>query len=839
MKFNYDPVRDRWNKNTYDILPKHDVVFGTPVHDPTYGLPIGDGDTGCLMWVTENSVKIHINKTDLWDDTTSDNRDYCSSEEENLTSLRHGAVCSIRFAAPCFEMLYQKSYEARLSLADATAYIDAQTVFSDVKLKAFACSYLKTTVIHCDANMIEAMPVCIDLERWGSRNCWRWYAQMKHAPGTGLNGTETEGADNRIFITQQLNTTAFCVGMAYISDEKAQAVLYHSRMGGMVTSPSRKTGFTLYIHISTADTAIKAKEYCKKHLDDALMINEEYLYRYHVQEWENFWNRSFVSIPHDFSENLWYLSLYYANSECRGAYPPLFCNGIWGFYHDFVPWNYYFHYNMQLHHFPLHAAGHGQLTENYYRFRRERLPQAQDYCLKNRHVEGAFYPDVSDRNGLGSIYDASNCTPGAQIAMAMWKHWRYTGDKDFLENTALPVMRETAKFYINSLKKGDDGFYHIYGTTAYEGTPPFDDTITDLTMIRALFSVLSTFENSEENIYREILSHLPEYKLLPLEEDETDGQYLTQGFCKGAEAEEGAQILSIGKKHGTDEWTRKNYGNQERSYYGFPDTELSPLYPAGIFGLADRSTPLFKAMLNQMRLHPHAKDCMGWCMAPLYLARLGMAEELSRHVEDVIDTWIIYPQGFGTYGPANITDQADRWKMNDVRDSDSPETKKVAAWNFRHFDFETLPILAAATNEMLLQSYDGVIRICPAVKRGDPVSFRLFAEGGFIIQAEVTGTDYVISIEKTREETCIVSLPEFLGQTLVYSVRGEALEKEETETVQRPNESLIKLDFGPDGRMILCSVPAEEIESAEPEPVVKNNGIKRCGKAKLGEVGVF
>lgn len=562
--------------------------------------------------------------------------------------------------------------------------------------------------------------------------------------------------------------------------------------------------------------------------------------QYHTMDWENFWNQSFVTIPHDFSENLWYLNLYYANSECRGAYPPLFCNGIWGFYHDYVPWNYYFHYNMQLHHFPLHAAGHSKLIDNYYRFRRDHLPQAQEYCIKNKHVEGAFYHDVTDRNGLGAQYDSLNCTPGAQIAMEMWNHWRFTGDKAFLDDTALPVMLETAKFYINSLKKGDDGLYHIDGTSAYEGTPPFDDTITDLTMIRALFSALSqASESSESEIYNEILSHLPEYKLLPLEEDETDGKMLTQGFCKGFPAEEGSQILSVGKKHGSDEWTRKNYGNLERVYYGFPDTELSPLYPAGVIGLADRGTPIFRALLNQMRLHPKAKDCMGWCTAPLNLARLGMAEEMAQHVEDVIDTWIIYPQGFGTYGPANVSDQAERWKMNDVRDTDSGETKKVTAWNFRHFDFETLPILAAATNEMLLQSYDGVIRICPAVKKDANVSFRLFAEGGFVIQAEVNGADYIISITKTREDTCLVSLPEYFSQPFVYSIHDGDAVLTSCETEQHPNENLLKLKFGQDSRMILCSGLIETIEYTEAEAIKRNSGIKRCGKAKLGEVGVF
>lgn len=840
MKTNYNPIADRRNINTADILPKHDVVFGSPVHDPTYGLPIGDGDTGCLLWVTEDSLKVHINKTDLWDDSTSENTDYCSSEDENLTSLRHGAVLTVQFAAPCFEMLYQKAYEARLSLADATATIRSETAFSELKIKAFACSYLKTTVIRCDAHTTEAMPAEINLERWGSRNCWRWYSQMKHAPEAGLQGTLTEAADNRVFITQQLRNTAFCAGIAYISDSKAKTVLHHSRKGGISVPSAKSIGFTLYIHISTGKTAEEAKELCKKYLENAVQINETYMYEYHTTEWENFWNKSFISVPHDFTENLWYLNLYYANSECRGAYPPLFCNGVWGFYHDFVPWNYYFHYNMQLHHFPLHAAGHPQLTDNYNRFRKERLPQAQAYCMKNKQVEGAFYHDVSDRNGLGAQYDSLNCTPGAQIAMEMYRHSRYTGDEAFFENTALPVMRETARFYINTLKKGGDGLYHIYGTSAYEGTPPFDDTITDLAMIRSLFSALARkTQGAEAEQYTEILTRLPDYKLLPLEEDETDGKILTRGFCSGTPAEEGGQILSVGKKHGSDEWTRKNYGNPERVYYGFPDTELSPLYPAGVTGLADRGTPLFRALLNQMRLHPKSKECMGWCLAPVYLARLGMAEEMAVHIEDIIDTWIIYPQGFGTYGPANTSDHCERWKMNDVRDTDSGETKKVTAWNFRHFDYETLPVIATAVNESLLQSYDGVLRICPAIKKGDKVSFRLYAEGGFIVQVETDGSGYILSIEKTREEACTVSLPDYFGEPYVYTIRGGEAVPASAENEQRPHEKVLKLNFGQDSRMLLCSDPIETYEFAEAEPVQKNNGIKRCGKAKLGEVGVF
>ena len=94
-----------------------------------------------------------------------------------------------------------------------------------------------------------------------------------------------------------------------------------------------------------------------------------------------------------------------------------------------------------------------------------------------------------------------------------------------------------------------------------------------------------------------------------------------------------------------------------------------------------------------------------------------MAEELRAQLRQTVNTWMIYPQGFGIYGGyedaygySNL-----RWKIHNVRNSETGEMSESPAWSFRHFDFETLPIIAAAVNEMLLQSYDGVIRLFPGV----------------------------------------------------------------------------------------------------------------------------
>ena len=111
---------------------------------------------------------------------------------------------------------------------------------------------------------------------------------------------------------------------------------------------------------------------------------------------------------------------------------------------------------------------------------------------------------------------------------------------------------------------------------------------------------------------------------------------------------------------------------------------------------------------------------------------------------NTVSTWQFYPQGFGHYGPylGMKRDQELRWNQNKVRDASRalPEGQAphfpFPTWPFRHFDNETMPIVSCAINEMLLQSYDGIIRVCPAVPAEWNVRFDLAAAGGFRIRAE-------------------------------------------------------------------------------------------------------
>ena len=257
------------------------------------------------------------------------------------------------------------------------------------------------------------------------------------------------------------------------------------------------------------------------------------------------------------------------------------------------------------------------------------------------------------------------------IAMAMYRHWRMNGDETFLHDTALPVMRGAAEFYLGMLQKETDGLYHIHGTTAYEGTPLFHDTLTDLVMVRALFGALMRYASPEEKtLYTDILTHLPEPVLVQPDADEVKDGRLLLGIGAGRPVHGEGLVLTVGRDDDGNP-VRKNYGDPAKECYGFPDTEMSPLYPAGIFGLKDKGTPLFDAMTNQILLHHTADECMYWCMMPLYLARMGMAEELYRHMESMAGTWLSYPCGLGAERIAGKLDKLERLFYNDVTDCDA------------------------------------------------------------------------------------------------------------------------------------------------------------------------
>lgn len=831
MKLSFSP-RTGWSRSLRGILDSHDVVFRAPVTDPTYGLPIGNGDSGCLLHLTDSSLKISLNKTDLWDTQNDPDAPYCCVDNEKLTVCRHGGELELDFGCPVFETLYQNRYEGRISLADATANIRNDTPFGKIDLKAFSSEEYGVSAVRLRLSYAEAMSLRASLCRYGSRTLFTWYSNFMPGTGFGLSGTESGCTGDTLIIRQKLHGNAFAVVVKLLTEIPFAITRNGSRRVSAVLEPAEEVVLTLYIGIETAADSETAEQKALGLVNRAACDGYETVFRLHTEAWGAFWQRSFVSLPekNDYIENLWYLNLYYANSEMKGKSPAHFCNGIWGFYHDFVPWNHFFHYNMQLATFPLEAANHPELLETYYDYRVAELPRACRFAHDLLEKDGAFYTDVADKDGRGEVHTRDNCTCGSQIAMYLYAHYLYSGDRTYLLEKALPVMIETGKFYLSMLEYGPDGCYHIHATQAYEGTPLYDDSITDHAMIRALFSALiRELPESESEPYREKLSKLAPYQSVDMMESEHRDGVFTMGLGKQLPIH-GTKVLSVEKSCETGEPVRRTFGDPKYDYYGFPDTEMAPVFPSGLVGIRDRGSVLYDEIYNSVCLHHSsvAGDpddyCMGWCMMPIYLARMGLPELLQKQFFNTVSTWMIYPQGFGTYGPeTNNSQMKNRFETYRVTDLETNEKRTVLSWNFRHFDYETLPILAASVNEMLLQSYDGTLRLFGAVPEEYTCAFSLRAQGGFTVHAVYENGNADVWILSERGGDLSVILDSVSSPVSVSDEEGRKLS-----TLVCDGTVTVRTDPG-----MWVRFTAGEGASCERE-YRRNTGMKTMGNSKLG-----
>ena len=781
IRFERDAAR---SLRTASILPHHDIVFQSPVCDATYGLPIGDGDTGCLLWLSEEALHIHINKTDLIDNG-SDRAPSPDAPNDCTAVVKNGAELVVDFGCPVFDIAYQQSFEGRLRLADARATFENRTPFLNANISAFASRQARAAVVRIEADYKDIAPVTATLRRWGSRTFSSWYCAYQDKPEEGLSGTDALANQDCLRITQHFRGTDFCIAVLPVVEDITPSFRTAGRRTARMELPeSEKVCLTLYIAVALGENEQDAAEKAYAQVLSAKETGADALYARHAADWADFWDKSFISLPgEDYLENLWYVNLYYANSAMRGVKPANSFHAVWGFYHDFVPWGRIFHYNGQLCTFPLNAANHPELLETYFRFRRQQLPYALMAGKALHDVEdGAFYADVSDVLGRMDAGTGDNCTCGSQIALYMYQHYRFTGDEKFLAETALPVMRAAAGLYLGMLKREEDGLYHLHGTQAYEGTPLYDDSITDLSMIRSLFAALiSVLPEDEAFPYKERLDHLPAFMTADFYADEMENGVFTRGIGQGRRIFD-EKVLSVGKLSEDGSIVRRTFGNPANDTYGFPDTEMAPVFPSGLVGIKDKNTALYNRILNSICLHhpqyplPFGQGCMAWCLMPIYMARMGLDDMLLPFLHDVVN-YLIFPQGFAAESHYDEAEKfSHRWHRHTVRNTETGEKSTSLAWPFRHFNYETLPIIAASLNETLIQGYDGTLRLFGALKDHACAAFRLAAMGGWLVNAAYQAGSCDVTVESRQGGTLTLFLDHVTAPaTFENADTGEAL----------------------------------------------------------------
>lgn len=181
--------------------------------------------------------------------------------------------------------------------------------------------------------------------------------------------------------------------------------------------------------------------------------------------------------------------------------------GIWN-EHLFAPWhaNYTVNINTEMNYFPTLAVSLPEMYEPLLRLIRElsaagrrtaRELYAADGWVCHHNTDLWRHTQPVAGSALYLFWNAA----GAWFCHHLTEYYEYTRDEGFLRETALPVMKEAARFYLSQLSDSEDGYRLVYCSTSPENEFLDGDRraavaeTTEMTMatVRELFGSLTRY----------------------------------------------------------------------------------------------------------------------------------------------------------------------------------------------------------------------------------------------------------------------------------------------------------------------------------------------------------
>jgi hypothetical protein len=258
----------------------------------------------------------------------------------------------------------------------------------------------------------------------------------------------------------------------------------------------------IYVAIGTSDiantalAATNATNDAINRVQAAVAEGYEAITIRHRDWWHNYMQSSFLEIKQDpYWQKFWYLQLYkFASASSENSDLIMDTQGTWIWQSGWagVWWNL----NVQLSYFPMYSAN--------------KLDAGRAFIngMNRIYKSGAF---KANANGVGITAGRSSTYDGRSnwgeefgnmpwLLQCYWKYWKYSGN-DSIGIALFPMLKDNAVFLSSKLKKGTDGKYHLDPSRSPEyedngGEPLNKDTNYGLMSAKWVFQTL--LEMNEE-----------------------------------------------------------------------------------------------------------------------------------------------------------------------------------------------------------------------------------------------------------------------------------------------------------------------------------------------------
>lgn len=434
--------------------------------------------------------------------------------------------------------------------------------------------------------------------------------------------------------------------------------------------------------------------------------------------WKDMWQRSYVETNDDLL-NRHYLSSIYLLASAYNGHSPV-CGGMYGVWnmddHMMYHGDIHLNYNSQGGFYSAFSANRPEIAAPFYNFIESMVPEGRRRAKEDM---GSLHPSWKGKScrgilfpvgalGIGDFYGSywqQTMNAPFNVPFFSW-HYEYTGDLEFLRDRAYPFIRECGDFYEDFMKKEihGDSYRYTITTGAHEGSWDLNPS-SDLGFVEQTFTLLLKYSKllnvdaDRRALWEDILSHLPDYKVVMPTKTPNEG-------------------LPVYAKN-EDGWDLPSHMIQ-----------LHPIYPCEILNLHSDPDSLQVAR-NTIYYYGVSQNGFTGTMNELGLSAFVMAARVGFDPETIIRKMKILIGGA---------------KSNFLIIDGHHCTEKTTV-------IETI-------NSMMLQTVDDTLHLFPCWP-DSPGSFtRLRAKGAFLVSADYDGSSVAnLKIFSEKGNTCKLRNP--------------------------------------------------------------------------------
>jgi len=560
----------------------------------------------------------------------------------------------------CYSLqLDVKRAVVRLRVEKAGKRLEADTIVAQDG------DYVVTEIRQTAASLIESVDLTVPARRYADMNVT--YRQHDESTFYYVGSFFPDGEDKERYPPFSFIVITRLIGAKGSVDG-------HAEDGAGMRLRVRGAGerLTLLTTVLTEEQAGDLLQTALQRLDTAVGRIAEMTTNHRVH-WQSFWCKSSVTLPDKLLEDLWHVNLYAiaCSSGKGGTMREQACglNGLWDIKQP-TKWGsmWYWDVNIQAAFWPLYTANHLELADAFNEGLLSYVDDAERMAKQFYGLEGV----------AGDYPHALYFSIWPWCAQFLWDYYRYGMDADFLREKAYPLFQRIAGFFEGYLQyDAETGQYDVFPDISPEQGPLTRNSTCTLAAVKYLLRIAAEANKrlgeagEDRRRWKEIADRLAPYP-------------------SAVSAHYGDVLLD-------SEWAPADMHLRHPSL-------LMPICPAGEIDRRSEAS-LRRRAENTLRYAEENTEFgmfqFGWlsCTA----SRLGKGDTALR---------LLYEQGIDLSLRCNglFAEETERW-MNYCNITNEPL--------YHPHMMEASGGIVAAVNEMLLQSYDGVIEVFPAVPKGE------------------------------------------------------------------------------------------------------------------------